>query len=126
MIQKKYRIAVVTYALFESFVTALSFVAAYYLRTLLPSDLFGKLFPFRDYLGLLVVIILLWNLLLFLVRQKKSDFAADWIEVTQETVLTVVTGTVLISAAIFVLKYDFISRPFIVIFALVQHFGGLV
>ena len=120
MIQKKYRIALVTYALIESFITALSFLAAYYLRTQLPSDYFGKVFPFRDYLGLLIVIILLWVILFFLVRQRKAGFAEDGFEVTQETLLTVVSGTVLISAAIFILKYDFISRPFIVIFAAVN------
>ena len=120
MIQKKYRIAVAAYALFESFVTALSFVVAYYLRTQLPSDFFGKVFPFKDYLGLLIVVILLWIVLFFLVRQRKTDFAEDWLEVTQEILLTVVTGTVLISAAIFILKYDFISRPFIVIFAVIN------
>lgn len=122
MIQKKYRIAVVTYALFESFVTALSYLAAYYLRTKLPGDYFGKVFPFRDYLGLLGVIILLWIILFFLIRQRKADFAEDWLQITQETFLTVVTGTVLISAAIFILRYDFISRPFIVIFAVVNFF----
>ena len=74
MIQKKYRIAVATYALFESFVTALSFVAAYYLRTQLPGEFFGKVFPFKDYLGLLIVVILLWILLFFLVRAKKGGF----------------------------------------------------
>ena len=120
MIQKKYRIALVTYALFESIVTALSFLTAYFLRTQLPSDFFGKVFPFRDYAGLLVVIILLWNILFFLIRQRKAGFAEDWFEVLQETLLTVVTGIVLISAAIFILKYDFISRPFIVIFAAVN------
>jgi exopolysaccharide biosynthesis polyprenyl glycosylphosphotransferase len=120
MIQKKYRIAVATYALIESLITALSFVAAYYLRAQLPGDFFGKLFPFRDYLGLFVVIILLWIILFFLVRQRKADFAEDWVEITQETLLAVVTGTVLISAAIFIFKYDFISRPFIVIFAVVN------
>ncbi len=120
MIQKKYQIAVVTYALFESFVTALSFVVAYYLRTQLPGEFFGKVFPFKDYLGLLIVVILLWILLFFLVRESKADFAEDWVEVTQEILLTVITGTVLISAAIFILKYDFISRPFIVIFAVIN------
>lgn len=120
MIQKKYRIAVATYAIFESFVTALSFIAAYFIRTQLSGEFFGKVFPFKDYLGLFIVVILLWIILFFLVRQRKADFAEDWVEVTQETLLTVVAGTVLISAAIFILKYDFISRPFIVIFAVIN------
>jgi len=57
-------------------------------------------------------------------RAHSNTKARAWLrtgfEVTQEVSLTVFAGTVLIGAAIFVLKYEFISRPFIAIFAIVQ------
>jgi exopolysaccharide biosynthesis polyprenyl glycosylphosphotransferase len=118
MIKKKYRIASLSYGLLESFVTALSFLIAYYLRWRLPGPLFAPLFPFRDYLGLLGVVLFLWLLIFFLIRQQQSSILpADFWKLFQETFLVVILGTVLISAAIFVLKLDYISRPFILIFA---------
>jgi hypothetical protein len=104
----------------ESLVTVLSFLTAYLLRAHLPSSFFGQVFPFQSYLGLLVVILVLWNILFALIRIRKQGLAQDWFEVSQEVSLTVFAGTVLISAAIFVLKYEFISRPFIAIFAVVN------
>ena len=120
MIRRKYRIAPVIDASLESFVTLLSFLAAYLLRAHLPSSYFGLVFPFRSYVGLLIVVLVLWNVLFALMRLRKQGLAQDWFEVIQEVSLTVFAGTVLIGAAIFVLKYEFISRPFIGIFALLN------
>jgi len=120
MIRRKYRIATVIYASLESLVTLLSFLAAYLLRAHLPSSYFGQVFPFQSYVGLLIVVLVLWNVLFALMRLRKQGLAQDWFEVIQEVSLTVFAGTVLIGAAIFVLKYEFISRPFIGIFALLD------
>ena len=120
MIQRKYRIATLILASLESLVTLLSFLTAYLVRAHLPSSYFGQVFPFQSYFGLLVVILVLWNVLFALIRIRKQGLAQDWFEVIQEVSLTVFAGTVLISAAIFVLKYEFISRPFIAIFAVVN------
>jgi len=120
MIRRKYRIATVIFASLESLVTLLSFLTAYLLRAHLPSSLFGQVFPFQSYVGLLVVILVLWNILFALIRLRRQSLAQDWFEVIQEVSLTVFVGTVLISAAIFALKYEFISRPFIAIFAIVN------
>src|SRR5678816_2698664 len=120
MIKEKYRIAYLVYSFLESLITFLSFLIAYFLRKQLPTPYFGQLFPFSDYLGLLIVVILLWNLLSALVRANRSGIAEDPFEVMREVTLTVFSGSVLISAAIFILKYEFISRAFIVIFALVN------
>jgi exopolysaccharide biosynthesis polyprenyl glycosylphosphotransferase len=120
MIQRKYRIATLIYASLETLVTILSFLTAYVVRANLPTQYFGQLFPFQDYVGLLIVVILLWNLLFALIRTRRPGFVHDWFEVVQEVSLTVFVGTVLIGAAIFGLKYDFISRPFIAVFALIN------
>ena len=120
MIQRKYRIATLILASLESLVTLLSFLTAYLVRAQLPSGYFGQVFPFQSYVGLLIVILVLWNVLFALIRIRKQGLAQDWFEVIQEVSLTVFVGTVLISAAIFVLKYEFISRPFIAIFAIVN------
>jgi exopolysaccharide biosynthesis polyprenyl glycosylphosphotransferase len=120
MIRRKYRIATLILASLESLVTLLSFLTAYLVRAHLPSSYFGQVFPFQSYVGLLIVILVLWNVLFALIRMRKQGLAQDWFEVIQEVSLTVFAGTVLISAAIFVLKYEFISRPFIAIFAIVN------
>lgn len=120
MIRRKYRIATLIYASLESLVTLLSFLAAYLLRAHFPSGYFGQVFPFRSYVGVLIVVLVLWNILFALIRLRKQGLAQDWSEVVQEVSLTVFAGTVLIGAAIFVLKYEFISRPFIAIFAVVN------
>jgi exopolysaccharide biosynthesis polyprenyl glycosylphosphotransferase len=119
MIKSKYRIAYLSYSIVESCITFLSFVIAYLVRQQLPSPRFGPLFPFSDYIGLLFVIILLWNLLFALGRPTRAGIT-DPLDAIKEVTLTVLTGSVLIGAAIFILKYDFISRPFIVIFAVIN------
>jgi exopolysaccharide biosynthesis polyprenyl glycosylphosphotransferase len=123
MIKRKYRIAYLTYSIVESCITFLSFLIAYLIREHLPSPWFGPLFPFSDYIGLLLVTLVLWNLLFALGRPARTGIA-DPLEVIKEVALTVLAGSVLIGAAIFILKYDFISRPFIVIFAVI-NFGFL-
>jgi exopolysaccharide biosynthesis polyprenyl glycosylphosphotransferase len=116
MIKKKYHIAYLTYSFVESCITFFSFLIAYLVRKQLPSPWFGPLFPFSDYIGLLLVTIVLWNLLFAIGRPGRTGIVSDPLEVIKEVTLTVLTGSVLIGAAIFILKYDFISRPFIVIF----------
>ncbi len=125
MIQRKYRIARLVNALVETAVTVVSFLLAYAIRDHLPLTYFGELFPLRDYLALLLVVVLLWNALALLIQQQPALSAGDRLGVVKETALLVFLGGVLISAAIFVLKYQFISRPFILIFVLV-NFSFLV
>jgi exopolysaccharide biosynthesis polyprenyl glycosylphosphotransferase len=117
MIKKKNRIAYLAYSFVESTITVVSFLVAYLVREQLPAPLFGPLFPLSDYLGLLLVIVLLWNFLFALGRTGWKRTASDPLEVIKDVALTALTGNVLIGAAIFILKYDFISRSFIVIFA---------
>ena len=120
MIKRKYRIAYLILSFVESVVTAFSFFLAYLIRKQLPAPLFGPLFPFSDYLILLLVIIVLWNLLFAAFRSRRTGPAEDPFEVVQEVGLCVGLGSVLISAAIFLFKLAFISRPFIAIFALLN------
>ncbi len=120
MMQRKYRIARLVNALVETAVTVVSFLLAYGIRDHLPLAYFGELFPLRDYLGLLLAVVLLWNGLALLIQRQPALSANDRLGVVKETALLVFLGGVLISAVIFVLKYQFISRPFILIFVLVN------
>ena len=120
MIKRKYRIAYLIFSFVESLVTVTSFLLAYLIRKQLPGPLFGPLFPFSDYLILLVVVVLFWNLLFAAVRAQKTGPAEDPLEVIQEVGLTVGLGGILISAAIFFFKLSFISRSFIAIFVLMN------
>ena len=92
MMQRKYRIATLILASLESLVTLLSFLTAYLVRAHLPSSYFGQVFPFQSYVGLLVVILVLWNVLFALIRLRKQGLAQDWFEVIQEVSLTVFAG----------------------------------
>jgi len=120
MIKKKDRIAYLTYSFVESVITSFSFLVAYWVRGQLPSPWFEPLFPFSNYVGLLLVVILLWNLLFAVGRTGGKAAISGGFDVVKEVALTVLTGNVLIGAAIFILKYDFISRFFIVIFAAID------
>jgi exopolysaccharide biosynthesis polyprenyl glycosylphosphotransferase len=120
MIKRKYRIAYFIFSLVESLITAISYGLAYLIRKELPAPLFGPLFPFSDYLVLLVVIIGLWNLLFALLRAQRTGPAEDPFDIIKEVGFTVILGSVLISASIFFFKLEFISRPLIAIFALVN------
>lgn len=118
MIQQKHRIAILVYALAESSVTVVSFLLAYLIRDQLPWPYFGTLLPFSKYVGLLLLVVLLWNGLSILMQWHGTGIAEDRLEVIKDSGLLVISGAVFISAMIFVLKYDFISRSFVVIFAL--------
>ena len=80
MMQRKYRIARLVYALVETVVTLVSFLLAYVIRDHLPLAYFGTLFPFRDYLGLLLVVVLLWNGLSLLIQNQPAASGADRLE----------------------------------------------
>ena len=120
MIKRKDRIAYFISSFVESLVTAVSFGLAYLIRKQLPAPLFGLLFPFSDYLVLLLVIIGLWNLLFALIRAQRAGRAEDPFDIVKEVGLTVILGSVLISTAIFFFKLEFISRPLIALFSLLN------
>ncbi len=118
MIKKKHRIATLILRFVESIITAFSFALAYFVRRELPTPWFGPLFPFADYLVLLLVVIVLWNLLSVVIQGHRAPLAEDPFDVVKSVGVTVMLGSILISAAIFFFKLEFISRPFVAIFAL--------
>lgn len=118
MIRQKHRIAILVYALAESSVTIVSFLLAYLIRNQLPWPYFDTLLPFSKYVGLLVLVVVLWNGLSILMQWHGPGIAKGRLEMVKDSGLIVVLGVVVISAMIFVLKYHFISRSFVVIFAL--------
>jgi exopolysaccharide biosynthesis polyprenyl glycosylphosphotransferase len=120
MIKKKYRIAYFLYGFVESCITICSFILAYLIRRQLPTPPFGPLFPFHDYLVLLLVILLLWNLLFAGIRAQRLGIAEDPFEVVKEVGIIVLLGSILISAGIFLFKLEYISRPFLAIFSVVN------
>lgn len=120
MIKRKYRIAYFIHSLVESCITISSFILAYLIRKQLPTPPFGPLFPFSNYMVLLLVILLLWNLLFAGIRARRTGIAVDPFEVVKEVGATVLLGSIMISAGIFFFKLEYISRPFIAIFAVVN------
>jgi len=69
---------------------------------------------------MLIVILVLWNILFALIEHESKGWLRTGLKSPGSLGLRVFAGTVLIGAAIFVLKNEFISRPFIAIFAIVN------
>ena len=121
MMQRKYRIARLVYALVETAVTVVSFLLAYGDSRPPAPGLFRRVVPLPRLRGTPV------GGGPAVERVGPADSAAarpsrpatGWVW-SRKRALLVFLGGVLISAAIFLLKYHYISRPFILIFVLVN------
>ena len=120
MIQQKHRIFSVVNVVAESLVTITSFFLAYLIRSEISSPNLNVLFPLKDYLVLLFLVIVLWAILSILIRYRDTTIMMTGTEALKKTGLLVFSGSILVSATIFVLKYDFISRSFILIFVVLN------
>jgi hypothetical protein len=100
MIKRKYRIAYLTYSFVESCITCFSFLIAYLVRKQLPSPWFGPLFRFSLHRLRYLSPSCFGT---FLARDvAQTGVASDPLDVIKEVTLTVLTGSVLIGAAIFI------------------------
>jgi len=114
----------VTYrrVLIDAGLTAVSFVVAHQLRShLLPSFLPflfpGGLYPFGDYLPLLVAVLVMWPLLLATQRlATPGDLFSLYREAIRVGKVSVL-GVLTLAAAGYLFRLEFVSRPFLVLFA---------
>ncbi len=95
--------------------------AAYVMRSDLLPRLFPRLFPtglfdFSYYLTLAGPIVVLWTALLFASGAYRSKRTAGLKDEMWIVARVAVTGTVLLTLVVFGARWDFISRPFLLIF----------
>jgi len=116
--QVAYRRLVVDVAL-----TAASFLIAHQIRShlgprLLPALFPGGLYPLADYLPLLAVVLPVWAVLLASQRLIQPGRVMALRHEILRTVRVPLLGGLMIAAAGYLLRIDFVSRPFVVLFAL--------
>jgi len=103
--------------------TAVSFLVAHQIRShlgpwLLPGLFPGGLYPLADYLPLLAVVLPVWAVLLTSQRLAQPGRVMALRHEVLRTVRVPLLGGLLIAAAGYLLRIDFVSRPFVVLFAL--------
>jgi exopolysaccharide biosynthesis polyprenyl glycosylphosphotransferase len=107
--------------LLDAAVTAVSFFSAYALRAhvfpLVLPDLFpGGLYPVRDYLPLLALVLPLWLLLLAAHRLAAPGEVLSLRREIGKELQVAALGTVLVAAIGYLFRLAFVSRPFLLLF----------
>ncbi len=102
--------------------TTAAFLAAWWLRShlgprLLPSLFPTELFPVQRYLGLLPLVLGIWTFLLVTREAYTSRRTVSLRREAWEMAQVVVLGTLSLAAAGWLLRLDFVSRPFLGLFA---------
>jgi len=107
---------------FDLVLTVAAFLLAWWLRShlapkILPSVFPTELYPLARYLGLLPLVLAIWTLLLvtretYTSRRTVSLHREAWL-----VVQVVVLGTLMLAASGWLLRLDFMSRPFLLLFA---------
>jgi exopolysaccharide biosynthesis polyprenyl glycosylphosphotransferase len=107
--------------------TTLAFLLAWWLRShlapqLAPSLFPTELYPLARYLGLLPLVLAIWTLLLVTREAYTSRRTVALAAEVWQVVQVVGAGTLTLAAAGWLLRLDFVSRPFLVLFALINLF----
>jgi exopolysaccharide biosynthesis polyprenyl glycosylphosphotransferase len=110
--------------------TTLAFLLAWWLRShlgpvLLPSLFPTELYPLARYLGLLPLVLAIWTLLLVTREAYTSRRTVALASEVWQVVQVVGGGTLMLAAAGWLLRLDFMSRPFLMLFAIL-NLGFLV
>jgi exopolysaccharide biosynthesis polyprenyl glycosylphosphotransferase len=102
--------------------TALAFLLAWWLRShvaprLAPGLFPTELYPLSRYLGLLPLVLAIWTLLLVTREAYTSRRTVALASEVWQVVRVVGAGTLTLAAAGWLLRLDFVSRPFLILFA---------
>jgi exopolysaccharide biosynthesis polyprenyl glycosylphosphotransferase len=102
--------------------TTVAFLVAWWLRShlgpgLLPRFFPTELYPLSRYLGLLPLVLAIWTFLLVTREAYTSRRTVALYQEVWEVVQVVGIGTLTLAAAGWLLRLDFVSRPFLVLFA---------
>jgi exopolysaccharide biosynthesis polyprenyl glycosylphosphotransferase len=97
--------------------TLAAFLAAYWLRAALPQDPARLLFPFPLYSELLWAIFLIWSIAFYLIGLYRFWRGQGFWKEIWQIFKAVSLSSLLLGFAVFALKYQFVSRLFILLFA---------
>jgi exopolysaccharide biosynthesis polyprenyl glycosylphosphotransferase len=102
--------------------TALAFLLAWWLRSTFGPQLFPEVFPthlypLSRYLGLLPLVIVIWTALLLGREAYTSRRTVALHEEAWQVVQIVAIGTLILAACGWMLRLDFVSRPFLLLFS---------
>jgi exopolysaccharide biosynthesis polyprenyl glycosylphosphotransferase len=102
--------------------TTVAFLLAWWLRShiapqLAPLIFPTELYPLSRYLGLLPLVLAIWTLLLVTLEAYTSRRTVALASEVWQVIKVVVAGTLILAAAGWLLRLDFVSRPFLVLFA---------
>ncbi len=103
-------------------VTSAAFLLAWWLRSavaprLLPGFFPGELYPLSRYLGLLPLVLAIWTVLLVNREAYTSRRTVALHQEAWQVVQVVALGTLALAASGWLLRLDFVSRPFLLVFA---------
>jgi exopolysaccharide biosynthesis polyprenyl glycosylphosphotransferase len=103
-------------------VTTLAFLLAWWIRShiaprIAPSVFPTELYPLSRYLGLLPLVLAIWTLLLVTREAYTSRRTVALASEAWQVVQVVGAGTLTLAAAGWLLRLEFVSRPFLVLFA---------
>ena len=102
--------------------TSAAFLLAWWLRShlapqLAPQFFPTELYPLSRYLGLLPLVLVIWTLLLVTREAYTSRRTVALASELWQVVQVVAAGTLILAATGWLLRLDFVSRPFLVLFA---------
>ena len=105
--------------------TSGAFLLAWWLRSdlapaLLPALFPGELYPLSRYLGLLPLVLAIWTFLLVTREAYTSRRTVALSRELWQVVQVVGAGTLTLAAAGLLLRLDFVSRPFLILFGTID------
>jgi exopolysaccharide biosynthesis polyprenyl glycosylphosphotransferase len=105
--------------------TTIAFLLAWWLRSHVGSELIPwlfptELYPLSRYLGLLPLVLLIWTVLLVTREAYTSRRTVALAREAWQVVQVVALGLLSLAAAGWLLRLDFVSRPFLVLFGLLN------
>ena len=118
MISERARLVTWSYFVSDLTATLLAFIAAHGLRNVLASttDWMGRLYPLSEYGGLLAFILPAWAIVFYFSGLYGRRSARTLHTETSRLVRAMLACGLLLSVAIVAAKLDYVSRPFILIF----------
>jgi exopolysaccharide biosynthesis polyprenyl glycosylphosphotransferase len=122
MIRQRTRIFTLFLYLGDLGATVLAFLCAYWFRGIFPQESYAKLFPFSWYINLLLTVFPIWSFFFYLMGLYRLWRGQGIWKEAWGVFKAVFISSLLLGFTVFVLKYHFISRIFILSFSLFDFF----
>ena len=100
----------------------LAFLCAYWFRGIFPQESYATLFPFSWYLNLLLAVVPIWSITLYLTGLYRDWRGQGFWKETWGIFKAVFISSLFLGFILFAFKYQFVSRIFILLFALFDFF----